>query len=283
MSWYSTYDCIAVNQLEPLWLVGIGMIVQTVMTVYLLISTEINVNKEYESAIDDFMLMLDNKDPSLQIKHHNPTCYSRYKQKRMFKMIQIIYVIWKFISIIIIFVLDVRAMVDIFPRFSSTWDRYQCYAAILLTSSNAKTIFCYSLGLGVAMYENYEKTNPNTRTLVNKLKIVFVVFVTVMGFYEVVSLIPWILVGYLAYFWIFFILTFAFIGCLNFINGNCSANYNMAEVMLLVCFLILMAFWLIISSLAMVNLYSGMNYSKSLNYVFTERHWETYLHYTVQN
>ena len=145
------------------------------------------------------------------------------------------------------------------PKFDNIWYRYQCFVAIILMSSNTKTLLFYlpsSLEifyLSIAgLFECAEHWSGIAIMII--IVIIFGVIFFVM--------ITHGLIGIIIYFWIFIILLFAY-SCIVFCAGKKRLYFYKTFGLIIITFLI------IILGLSTINIYSGINYFDSLIYVLT--------------
>ena len=183
-SWYVANSCVDVDEMKPMSAIAIGCFIQFVMVnILVFYNSESN---EPATDVDDVTSSLNpsvNENPQGKSwkKYCNCClrcwqCIKPIKDKRWFKCVMNLYVVWQFVSIVLVLVLDILKMVDRFTLFDRTWDRYQCYAVILLTSSNAKTLITYFCVLCVlVMYEEYNE-DPSMRQNISILKMCLMVF-----------------------------------------------------------------------------------------------------------
>ena len=202
---------------------------------------------------------------------------------------------WQCLSVIIVAVLDIRKITHIDLWYMDSGPEViQCVAAILLTSSNAKTLFTYSL-IVISMneahtpamvYNALKNVFPNSPLS----KIIALTGFTCLGLLEQTTLTPYTL-GMIAYIWIPAVLVMI---CAAVILITVKYERIMETLkriqddksafgVIITTFALVMVLCLLIFGLAMINLYSGMRYWKSLWLVLSERRWRDYMDHVASN
>eukprot|EP01084_Bolivina_argentea_P178402 308380_1 len=310
-SWYVTSGCVDQKELKPWWIIAIGIVIQMIINTIVL-STKFQNSSDNDNSQVSIILNQSNNQ-SLDHKNETQTCCkskcqqlsescSNIKNSQWFKMFSALWLIWQFLSILLILILDIAKSADKLNQFNSAWYRYQCLAAILLSSSNAKTLFSYIATVGVIVgstarqYKNVQENTNEFKLLdcmqklyyqplihfgFSKLKTSFILFAAAMGFIVISSLMPYIFSGIFAYMWIEMIV------CLIVV---CSVglfflllNVDSTNAILQIVVPSSAAFFYILFGLCMVNVFSGIGYWDSFQCVVLERHWNTYMNHMISN
>eukprot|EP01084_Bolivina_argentea_P031382 58093_1 len=119
-SWYVEKNCVTTDELQPLSLIFIGIITQSIVTV----------------------IIKGGKDDSNNAN-------SKFSCKRFAsKSFKLSLKLWQVISLILVFVFDIIEFTQFMKRSSeAVWTDYQCLASILLSSSNIKKIMINILAI----------------------------------------------------------------------------------------------------------------------------------------
>eukprot|EP01084_Bolivina_argentea_P135522 238787_1 len=172
----SVMVCLNIDHLQPVWIIVIGCIIQAFIGAYLLgkkkfkyqktKEIEMEENRIWNEKIEQIQNNTENKSYRTQIQAQslwpppkfpytlNPKFsedeYKNHCHKITFIVIKYCVLIWQLASILAIFVLDLVKFVGYVSSSNSIWKNYQCYAEILIYSSNTKTI---GIILFIALYD----------------------------------------------------------------------------------------------------------------------------------
>ena len=302
-SWYVHSGCIEVKDLKPLGLIAIGMLMQMLITGIVIFTGD----SQSVSAVSNDPLLINTECLDSHTSNRNSSLFSDAKQfwkkfsrSKCFKALKSALLCWQFTSIIVVFILDITKMNDAFEHMETGWDRYKCYAAILLESSNSKTLFAY---FGVASsfmftdddaasdsseYDDsllkFEVLRKSFNTATNLYgitgyKYAFIVFAGMFAMAQLLSMCAFSTLGCLCYLWIGVILLIPWCTAVGI-----SAKKGSDRIVSFASFILLppvCLFLYIITGPAMINLFSGIGYWDSFMAVLTERHWSTYLNHVI--
>eukprot|EP01084_Bolivina_argentea_P266130 451292_1 len=319
-SWYVANSCISMDELKPLSLILIGSIIQICMTCFIFIGNAERLEtaervmfyqtfRYVEDHSDDVKAVTDQniqeksniESASINLNatvvdHKCNCCRSvckciKYVAKSKFlKWMKIGYMVWQILSIITIFVMDILRFSNLYSKFNSNWERYQCFATIFLISSNAKTLLSYWISFhfllqDIRILEIYAPP---------QYKLKFLYRLGIAGWFYMLLLFLYGFVGIWMYCWIGFgvLLCYQFIvECVVFkwlktkLESFCKLCQYVVTVgelySMLAIFIVpvIVSMLFIICGLSAVNVYSGISYWNSLKFVIIERHWEAYVNY----
>lgn len=275
-SWYVETGCIDTHELKPLELVCVGVVIQTLICNYIMMKSH---SKNNDSNMD--LQPLNNKS----VNAVESTIPKTAICQRIILLFQYTLVLWQYISIIGILILDIiKIKNNAISKYNDSYlNKYKCYQAILLLSSNAKTIFsyCYIVFMARIMKMQQHDTDGSLMIYVQKIigisrfKTSLLFFAAAIAFIEVITciLVP---MGLFVYVWI--LILFIIIGIIltNIMicfvkNKKLWMKYSWVSVSFVIYFT-----W-IISGLAMINFISGKSYWNSFKDVMIERHWNEYI------
>lgn len=274
-SWYIQNQCVDAESLQPISLIFIGIVIQMAMNSFMF---ALNLESDYKAV----------QIPSFDITQDTAQRDNRKSALHWANPKSLIF-LWQFVFVVVLLVLDTLKLIDKIPKFESHWDRYQCFATILLTSSNSKTLFSYLFVIGIANTDKF----PRLQRIglfpgISKTKALFIISCCCLAFLELVAIWPYC-IGLLVYLWIVIamsLLSGIILLCLSQVRClKCDVSYDAN------CHIWLLAntvasvymFCTLLLGLAMVNLYSGMDYMDALIIVFRERNWMDYLGYVQGN
>ena len=282
-SFYVEKHCIDPSELKPWFLVLIGAVVQSIITTIITLNATTSSNSQNDLELPLNGLNKNNDDKTSE----KMTCLKRIKNSKCFTRFQTLLFIWQCISVIGILITDTFAIIDKASNFDSPWIRYQCSAAILLNSSNAKTFIFY--GSLLTMFDMDELKQTATIKF-QRRKWIFIYIIGCIGFIYLTSLIVFTYPAFFTYIWLcaatagpVAIIVICFRVCCK--GDKCGRDgYNIFENQYhLYVVLPMIAVYVIVSSMAMINLYSGISYKNSIMFVLTERHWITYWTHVKSN
>lgn len=292
-SWYVENKCVDVESLQPISLIFIGVVIQVMISAFILSTS--NDADNTDLAVPFAGSSESNIPANVNFKSKMVLCLKRLAGSKFARWTKFVLLIWQFISVIMIFILDILKMANKVPQFDSKRNRYQCLSSILLTSSNTKTFFSYAfVGMsGPASSEvHFRLKQMFPRS--SRSKYVFIVFCCCLGILEMATIMPYF-VGILVYCWIPLAAEFI-VGAsillamgllmivpsfrsmiMNRLISNESKYRKFTDWISIHAAGLFVTCCVSVFGLAMVNLYSGMTYWDSWSTVFTERHWVDYM------
>ena len=265
-SWYVESNCVDIKELQPLSLVFIGVVIQTLISAIIL-SRE---TETHSNSNDATVPLAGSVNLSSPKKPHN-SCY-----QRCIKWAKYLLLLWQFVSVILVLILDIIKMMDKAPAIQTEWNRYQCLLSILLTSSNAKTLLSYAflvstLELGLSpskIFKGMKDLYPQT----SNAKILFLTISSLLGIVEICILTPYGLGGVIAYIWIPLVVEVVLMVLIVVLlkvtrTTECMMewveNTKMQEQLFMNMFSLTVVLLALIFGLSAVNLFSGINYMES--------------------
>ena len=307
-SWYVSSGCIEVNELKPWSLICVGIVVQVIISAILMFTADSNSKpplllEAHHDAVVNYLLANEADIFDSSRSEHVGKCncrsirslFSKIKDSRAFAIVKMLLLIWQFISVIMVLVLDIIKIHHQIAEFDSKWYKYQCFAAILLSSSNAKTCFAYA-GAVVGYYFYFKGSSEPTLRVLNRkagfssFKMMFIGLCFLVAVLEGGSLIIFIVLGFMVYIWtwlaVFFIFVALIVCCVvTKAKRNNVKNVNDEEVPLGLYSVMptTLIFFVTILGLVTINMLSGLGYWSALGTVLAERHWSTYIEYLVSS
>ena len=279
-SWYVESGCIDSNELKPFGLVCFGVLSQTILCNFLMMRS----HKNNSSNMD---LQPLNINAAESVPKKTSIC------QLLIELFKYALVTWQYVSIITILVLDIiKIKNSALSKYNDNYlDQYKCYQAILLLSSNAKTIFSYCyIVLMAYMTKKKETGNDGNSSLVlyiqkiigiSKFKTSLLFFAAFIAFIEIISCVV-VAVGLMVYIWILIGLIVIGVIFTNIMicfikNRKLWVKYSWVSVSFVVYF-----GW-IFCGLAMINLVSDKGYWNSFKFMIVERDWNMYINWIVSD
>eukprot|EP01083_Nonionella_stella_P216517 778171_1 len=203
-SWYVESGCIVVDEMHPLSLLFFGCFIQVITNIILFYDFLFS---EYDQIqIPELTTSINDSRKESQcgralsiISGRIWNCMKRIRDNKCFKLFKYALFLWQFVSVLGIIYFDTHKMTEHFGLYHSSWSQYQCYAAIILTSSNAKTLFVY--GCMVQKNTNYFLNQMYGGS--NRIKIGVIYAFCFLGLALLISISLYWLPAALVYCWIF--------------------------------------------------------------------------------
>mmetsp|Transcript_34096 Transcript_34096/g.55587 ORF Transcript_34096/g.55587 Transcript_34096/m.55587 type:complete len:315 (-) Transcript_34096:21-965(-) len=210
----------------------------------------------------------------------SPSKAQGFAQSLWFRWLQYALILWEYVSVTAVFVLDILTFVRVFPD-QTGWINYQCLVLIALNSANFKKgmlWFALKMARGEMYGEDEEDTadDVDTFTAVAEFPLGFAYMVygasTIAHWFPGVILYIWVAVIIL----LSFVIVGAIIGGIYYLCGK-----EIDEAIMEGCYSYLnqmtIIFSAIILGITVIRFYDGEHYITSLATTFEERSFKNYL------
>ncbi len=291
---YMTLSCVDTSQLQPLWILFIGVVIQQIVSWAVITLRTAEIKKINPTILamkaSDSML-----DPIIQ-----PTPKRQYVWfKRALKYFLITY---QLVSVVTIFIMDIQTIYTKTQSLTSSSDRYNCYSSVLIYSSNFKTIcinllymgFVFMVGLQHALGTMMQDETNWKHNVMNKYdgwNMLMLIVMVILSIPYIPIIFSHLLPGMITYIWFTLscigscVILFGLICCVD-TRTNILQKFNIKKKsidiwpLLMFVFTILTYFWILMTCSMFAHKWYSTKYG-AWKSVFTERNTNDYFNHLI--